>query len=128
MLENAVAIATIPAADLDRARKFYEDRLGLSSVHEGDDGIVYKVGNTNFLLYPTQFAGTAQNTLMSFDVDDLESTMASLRERGIEFEEYDYPELKTLNGVAEFESGKGAWFKDTEGNILSVTQTDYDLR
>jgi predicted enzyme related to lactoylglutathione lyase len=126
MLAKA-AEATIPAADLDRARKFYEEQLGLTAVHTGDDGIVYKVGNTYFLLYPTQFAGTAQNTMMGFVVDDLDSTMADLKERGIEFEEYDYPELKTVNGVAEFDAGKGAWFKDTEGNILAVTQINYEL-
>jgi hypothetical protein len=73
-----------------------------------------------FLVYPSQFAGTAKSTAMSFDVANLEEAVKELRDRGVVFEEYDMPGLKTVNGIAEIQGVKGAWFKDPDGYILAV--------
>ncbi|MGH2766023.1 MAG: VOC family protein, partial [Actinomycetota bacterium] len=115
--------ATIPAKDLDGTRKFYEGVLGLQVVMENPAGITYRSGDSVVSLYPTEFAGTAQHTLGGFIVDDIEAAVADLRARGVMFEEYDMPGLKTENGIAELGGERGAWFKDPEGNILSVFQT-----
>lgn len=114
--------ATIPAKDIDSTRKFYEGVLGLEIVRETPAGITYRAGDSTLSLYPTQFAGTAQHTLGGFVVGDVQAAVADLRARGVTFEEYDMPGLKTVDGIAELEGEKGAWFKDPEGNILSVYQ------
>ncbi len=125
MLSQLEVSATIPAKDLSRARKFYEEKLGLkAAMEESDGGIVYQDGCTYFTLYPSQFAGTATHTLMSWQTSDLDREMADLRSRGIKFEEYDLPGLKTVNGVALMGKSRGAWFKDTEGNILALFQPE----
>ena len=114
---------TIPAKNLEATRKFYEDVLRCEVVRESPAGITYRSGDSFFDLYPTQFAGTAQHTLGGFLVDDVEAAVADLRARGVQFEQYDMPGLKTdANGIAELEGEKGAWFKDPEGNILAVGQ------
>jgi catechol 2,3-dioxygenase-like lactoylglutathione lyase family enzyme len=113
---------TIPAKDLDATRRFYEDVLGAQVVMDDPGGIVYRSGDSYFSLYPTQFAGTAQHTLGAFMVQDVEATVAELRGKGVRFEEYDMPGLKTVNGIAELGGMRGAWFKDPEGNILSVVE------
>lgn len=121
MLSDSEIYAVLPASDLGRAREFYKDKLGLEPADERGDGLIYQTkGGPKFLLYETQFAGTAQNTAMNFVTDDLDAEMADLRSRGVQFEEYDFPGLKTENGVAEYDGGRGAWFKDSEGNILAV--------
>jgi predicted enzyme related to lactoylglutathione lyase len=123
MLANSMVGAMIPCIDLDRARQFYEGKLGLTPSQVDPAGVMYTCkGDTGFLLYPSSFAGTAQNTAMSWTVDDLAAEMADLRARGVVFEEYDLPDVKTVNGVTEFPGGKAAWFKDTEGNILALSQ------
>jgi len=113
---------TIPAKDLDGTRTFYEEVLAAQVVFEDEGGIVYKAGDAYFSLYPTQFAGTAQHTLGAFLVQDVGAAVAHLRGKGVTFEEYDLPGLKTVNGIAELGGTRGAWFKDPEGNILSVVQ------
>jgi catechol 2,3-dioxygenase-like lactoylglutathione lyase family enzyme len=113
---------TIPAKDLDGTRRFYEDVLGAQIVMEDPGGIIYRSGDSYFSLYPTEFAGTAQHTLGAFMVGDVEAAVADLRGKGVTFEEYDMPGLKTVNGIAELGGLRGAWFKDPEGNILSVVQ------
>jgi catechol 2,3-dioxygenase-like lactoylglutathione lyase family enzyme len=118
--------ATIPAKDLEGTRKFYENVLGLEMVREDPAGISYRTGDSVLFLYPTEFAGTAQHTLGGFSVSDIEAAVAELRAKGVTFEEYDMPGLKTVNGIAELGGEKGAWFKDPEGNILSVSQTSWD--
>jgi len=123
MLANCTVQTTIPYLDYHRARQFYEDKLGLTPSQETAGGVMYECGGgTGFVLYPSQFAGTAQNTAMGFLTNDIEAEVLELRARGIVFEEYDFPDLKTVNGIAEFPDGRVAWFKDTEGNILGVTQ------
>ncbi len=113
---------TIPAKDLDGTRRFYEDILGAKVVTEDPGGILYKSGDSTFSVYPTEFAGTAQHTLGAFMVTDVEAAVADLRAKGVTFEEYDMPGLKTVDGIAETGGFKGAWFKDPEGNILSVVE------
>jgi len=122
MLEKATAHATVAVSDIDRAKKFYEETLGFKPMDERSDGVRYKTGNTWFLVYPSQFAGTAKSTYMSFQVDDVEKTVKELRDRGVTFEEYDFPGLKTVNGIADIQGVKGAWFKDLDGNILAVAE------
>jgi catechol 2,3-dioxygenase-like lactoylglutathione lyase family enzyme len=123
MFESGKAVATVAVSDLANAKKFYEGTLGLKAKDERSDGIRYEAGGgTWFLVYPSQFAGTAKSTYMSFDVDDVEKAVQELQERGVVFEEYDMPGLKTMNGIAEIQGVKGAWFKDPDGNILALGQ------
>ena len=122
MLEKSNEIPTIAVSDLGRARKFYEETLGLKAMDERSDGVRYKVGSTWLLVYPSSFGGTNKATYMSFEVDDVEKTVKELRDRGVTFEEYDMPGLKTVNGIAEIQGVKGAWFKDLDGNIIAVGQ------
>jgi catechol 2,3-dioxygenase-like lactoylglutathione lyase family enzyme len=123
MFESATAHGTIAVSDIDRAKGFYGGTLGLKILDERSDGIRYLDGGGNwFLVYPSQFAGTAQSTYMSFEVDDVEVAVKELRDKGVVFEEYDFPGLKTVDGIAEIQGVKGAWFKDPDGNILAVGQ------
>ena len=82
--------------------------------------MTYEAGGTWFLVYPSQFAGTAQSTSMTFEVQDLAATVKELREAGVTFEEYDFPGLKTVDGIAEIQGERSAWFKDPDGNIIAV--------
>jgi catechol 2,3-dioxygenase-like lactoylglutathione lyase family enzyme len=113
---------TIPAKDLDGTRRFYEDVLGAQVVMEDPGGITYRSGDSYFSLYPTEFAGTAQHTLGAFVVRDVGAAVAELRGKGVTFEDYDLPGVKTVDGIAELGGTRGAWVKDPEGNILSVVE------
>jgi catechol 2,3-dioxygenase-like lactoylglutathione lyase family enzyme len=115
--------ATIPASDLGRARKFYEETLGLTLLEETPAGIFYQAGPGQVFLYESQYAGTNQATTVTFEVSDLDAAVAELRDRGATFEEYDIPGVKTVNGIAELGPYRSAWVKDTEGNILSIGTT-----
>lgn len=115
----------IAAKDLERAKSWYADKFGVKPAAELDDeGVYYEIGGSRFLLYPSQFAGTNQATALGFDVDDVEKTVAELRENGVQFEDYDFPGLKTENGIATYEVAgrtiKSAWCKDSEGNIIAI--------
>lgn len=121
MLSSRRVYATIPASDVERAKKWYADKLGLTPREDGPSGTVYALGDgTGFLLYPTANAGQAPNTLATFSSSDVPADVAALRKRGVVFEEYDFPGLKTTDGVAMFGDRKAAWFKDSEGNILAI--------
>ncbi len=122
MFSNLEIRAVIPASDLERAREFYKEKLGLEPVEERERDLIYQVKNSKFLLYETSFAGTAQNTTASWITTDLDAEMAEMRSRGVVFEEYDFPGLKTENGVASDSHGRAAWFRDSEGNILALSQ------
>jgi catechol 2,3-dioxygenase-like lactoylglutathione lyase family enzyme len=123
MFEPLSAVPTIAVSDIERARKFYGETLGLKVRDERADGIRYETGGgTAVLVYPSQFAGTAQSTYMGFEVDDVEKTVGELRDRGVAFEDYDLPGLKTVDGIAEMDGAKGAWFKDPDGNILAIEE------
>ncbi|GAA1256613.1 VOC family protein [Arthrobacter pascens] len=122
MLKEREVMAVLPAKDISRARNFYRDVLGLEpSDILDEENLVYRCGNgTAFLLYLTDNAGTAKNTQLSWATDNLEGEVEDLRSRGVVFEDYDFPGLKTENGIATSSAGKAAWFLDTEGNILSL--------
>ncbi|TYC23459.1 VOC family protein [Micromonospora sp. MP36] len=122
MLRDAPVQAAIPASDMERAKRFYRDTLGLTISREAEDAVHFESGGTQFFIYPTSNAGQAPHTLAAWLVADLDAEMADLRGRGVTFEEYDLPGLKTVNGVAEVATMRAAWFKDSEGNILGVTQ------
>lgn len=124
MLKELEIIAVLPAKDIARARDYYRDVLGLEPSEELDEeNLVYRCGNgTAFLLYQTENAGSAKNTQMGWGTKDIESEVEELRGRGVVFEEYDFPGLKTENGIASTPAGKAAWFTDSEGNILNVFQ------
>lgn len=125
MLKDRAVAAVLPAKDIARARDFYQNVLGLDAPEVMDDeNLMYRCGNgTSFLLYKTDNAGTAKNTQMGWDTDNIEAEMEELRSRGVTFEEYDFPGLKTENGIATNAVGKAAWFLDTEGNILNIYQS-----
>ena len=115
--------ATIAVTDIERAKAFYGDTLGLSAKEERSDGVVYESGGTGMLVYPSQFAGTNQATCQTFEVPDVEAAVAELTGRGLTFEQYDFPGLKTdERGIAEIQGERGAWFKDPDGNIIAVGQ------
>jgi predicted enzyme related to lactoylglutathione lyase len=120
MLENASVGAAIAVSDIDRAKKFYSETLGVPIQEERPDGVLYSARDSEFLVYPSQFAGTSKATCMFFNVDDLAAAVEELRGRGIAFEEYDLPGLKTEDGIAQIGNVRGAWFKDPDGNILAV--------
>lgn len=123
MLKDLAVMAVLPAKDINRAKEFYRDKLGLEPAQNfGDEALVYSCGQgTNFMLYRTDNAGTAKNTQMGWTTPDFDREVEELRGRGVVFEDYDQPGLKTENGVAELEGmGKSAWFLDSEGNILNV--------
>jgi len=123
MLNDARVMPTIPVVDLGRARRFYEDTLGLRPARPATaDGIMYECGSgTRIFLFP-RAPTKADHTVASFVVDNLEAAVKALRARGIVFEEYDSPDFKTVDGIATLTSERAAWFKDTEGNILAVSQ------
>ena len=122
MLNEFPCVPTLAASDLQRARTWYAEKLGMEPAREEDGGLVYEAGKgTGFLLYESQFAGTNQATAMGWQVTDLDAEMAELRSRGVQFEEYDFPGVKTTNGIVTLPDGsRGAWFKDSEGNILAI--------
>jgi catechol 2,3-dioxygenase-like lactoylglutathione lyase family enzyme len=121
MLAKYRAYATIPAKDIARAKRWYEEKLGLKPATDAPYGSMYRLADgTGFVLYPTEFAGKAPNTLMGFVTRDVEGDVKKLKAKGVKFEEYDMPGLKTVNSIATMGPMKGAWFKDSEGNILSI--------
>lgn len=124
MLKNAPIVPYIPATDVARARRFYEERVGLVAREEVAGGVVYECGKGSWIfLYPSGGAGTSKASQAFWQVEDLEAEVSELRKRGVVFEEYDLPGMKTVNGILTAGGSKAAWFKDTEGNIMAVIQT-----
>ncbi|HZP20630.1 MAG TPA: VOC family protein [Bauldia sp.] len=121
---NAKSVgASIPVADLNRAVRWYAEKLGLKPAMQDEQmGAIYRLPNgTGFMLYPTPTnAGKAPNTLMGFEVADVKAEVASLRKAGVKFEEYDMPGLKTVEGIATFGDAHAAWFRDIDGNIIAI--------
>jgi predicted enzyme related to lactoylglutathione lyase len=124
MLQNAPMYAYIPVKDVARARKFYEQKVGLKAKQETAGGVIYEFGaNTACFLYPTPNAGTSKASQAFWQVNDLEREVEDLKARGVTFEEYDSADMKTRNGIFSGGGAKAAWFKDTEGNIMAMVQT-----
>ncbi|MDB4995234.1 MAG: hypothetical protein JWM74_2666 [Myxococcaceae bacterium] len=123
MLQQSPMFAYLPVKDLARARAFYEQKLGFKPQRELDGGVVYEfAAGTACFMYPTPNAGTSQASQAFWQVEDVEREVAELRAKGVVFEEYDMPGLKTKDGIANAGSSKAAWFKDPEGNILALVQ------
>jgi predicted enzyme related to lactoylglutathione lyase len=123
MLQNSPLYAYIPAKDVSRARKFYEEKLGFKAREEIAGGVVYEFGKgTACFLYPTPNAGTSRASQAFWQVEDIEREVAELQKRGVKFEDYDMPGMKTKDHIFIGGGAKAAWFKDSEGNILAVIQ------
>jgi catechol 2,3-dioxygenase-like lactoylglutathione lyase family enzyme len=131
MLDTAKVATRLPAHDLERARAFYSEKLGLEPVEERDGGLLYRCAAGEFALFATAGKPSGEHTQMAFEVEDIEAVVGELLERGVVFEEYDFPGLKTVEGIAEVEGnypskgGKGeraAWFRDCEGNLFGIGQ------
>lgn len=123
MFDSTPLQATLPAADFNRARTWYADHLGLKPVEVDEDqgAAWYETGGVKFLLYQSAFAGTNQATSAAFTVTDVPAAAATLRDRGVVFEDYDMGDFKTEDGILTLPDGnQAAWFKDSEGNILSI--------
>jgi catechol 2,3-dioxygenase-like lactoylglutathione lyase family enzyme len=115
--------ARAAAVDLDRARRWYEQKLGLVPEREDPGGVWYRFGVETWLyLYATPAAGTAQNTIAGWEVKDIESVMAGLRECGVVFEDYDLGEVQMIDGLADFGVARAAWFKDSEDNTYELSE------
>ena len=123
-------MATVPAEDLERAQKWYADALGIDPMERRPDGVIYDIGGSHLLLYPSSFAGTNQATAATLIVDDVRGTADGLREHGVTFEQFDMPNTTWDRNVATVSSDgdtfNGAWFRDSEGNIIAIT--DFSTR
>jgi catechol 2,3-dioxygenase-like lactoylglutathione lyase family enzyme len=123
MLKNAAIVPYIPVSNIARAREFYEKKIGLQPKEEYAGGVIYECGNGSWVfMYPTPNAGTNKASTAFWSVQDVEKEVAELKGRGVVFEEYDMGQLKTVNSIATGGGAKTAWFKDTEGNILAISQ------
>jgi catechol 2,3-dioxygenase-like lactoylglutathione lyase family enzyme len=131
MLEHSDVAARLPAQDLERAKAFYAEKLGLRPVEERPGGLRYRCGNGWFSLFESSGRPSGNHTQLGWEVDDIEATVAHLRARGVVFEEYNLPGLKTANGIALVDGNypsrgglgeRAAWFRDSEGNLLGIGQ------
>jgi predicted enzyme related to lactoylglutathione lyase len=123
MLSAAPIRAYIPVSNVPRAREFYEGKIGLKPKQEYAGGVIYECGGAEVFMYPTPNAGTSKASQAFWQVADVEAEVAELKTRGVTFEEYDLPGMKMKNSIATGGGAKTAWFKDTEGNILAVSQS-----
>jgi catechol 2,3-dioxygenase-like lactoylglutathione lyase family enzyme len=130
MLKNGRVATRLPAQDLERARAFYAEKLGLEPTEEREGGLRYVCAGSEFAVFESAGSATGDHTQMGWEVEDIEATVRELRSRGVVFEEYDLPGLKTVDGIAEIEGNypskgtgeRGAWFRDSEGNMLGIGQ------
>ena len=115
--------ATLPAADLNRAKRFYAEKLGLLPESEIPGGVFFRCGlGTRFLVYLTDGVPSGTHTQIGWTVSDIDTEVANLKRRGLVFEEYDTPTLKTEKSIAKTKAFRGAWFKDSEGNLHGIVQ------
>jgi predicted enzyme related to lactoylglutathione lyase len=127
LLGRAVVESTIPAQDLQRARTFYAEKLGLTPTSEERIGLRYRLADgTRFRLFRSGGKASGAHTQMALMVEDLAATVQELRARGVRFEEYDTPGLKTREGIADVGYARAAWFKDSEGNLIGISQPAAD--
>jgi predicted enzyme related to lactoylglutathione lyase len=124
MLKNAIAQTALPAQDLKRAKAFYGEKLGLQPFEEDADNVRYQLEDgTQFNVFRTGGAPSGTHTQMAFLVADVVAEVRDLKSRGVKFEEYDFPGLKTKDSIADGPDGsKASWFKDSEGNMMAVVQ------
>jgi catechol 2,3-dioxygenase-like lactoylglutathione lyase family enzyme len=127
-LDRAHVQTRVPARDLDRARRFYAEKLGLEPIEERSGAYLYRCGGDEFAIFLTTGTPDGSHTQMGWQVDDIEATVAELRARGVVFEDYDLPGMRTAEGIAEIEGNypskgsgeRAAWFHDSEGNLLGL--------
>jgi catechol 2,3-dioxygenase-like lactoylglutathione lyase family enzyme len=131
MLKNGAVATRLPAQDLQRARAFYAEKLGLEPTEERPGGLLYRCASGEFALFQSGGAPSGSHTQMAWQVDDIDEVVAQLKARGVVFEEYDMPGMPAVNGIIQVPGhypGKGAigeraaWFKDSEGNLLGIGQ------
>jgi catechol 2,3-dioxygenase-like lactoylglutathione lyase family enzyme len=130
MLRDGRLATRLPAQDLERARAFYAEKLGLEPVEVREGGLRYVCAEGEFALFESAGGASGDHTQMAFEVDDIEAVVGELRDRGVVFEEYDVRGLETVDGIAEIEGNypskgigeRGAWFYDSEGNLLGIGQ------
>ncbi len=123
MLKDKMVAAILPARDIERAKDFYHNKLGLDIESEMDAGVKLVAGQgTSLFIYPKEDMESAAQTVAGFNVENIEEEVGELKSRGVDFEEYDMPGLKTVDGVADLDGVKSAWFRDSEGNIIAINQ------
>jgi catechol 2,3-dioxygenase-like lactoylglutathione lyase family enzyme len=125
-LTHRTVAMMMPVTDVDRARTFYTESLGLDYTGTNDEGsAMYALdGGSSLVLLPRPDSRPSESTALSFEVDDITTEIGDLERRGVVFEDYDEPELKTVDHVAVMGSEKAAWFKDPDGNVLCLHQED----
>ena len=137
MLGDSKVAARIPVQDLQRARSFYAEKLGLEPSEERPGGLLYRCGEGEFALFESAGSASGDHTQMGWEVEDIEATVEWLRAQGVVFEEYDFPGLRTVNGIAEVAGNypskggvgeKAAWFRDSEGNLFGIGQPIDELK
>jgi catechol 2,3-dioxygenase-like lactoylglutathione lyase family enzyme len=130
-LDRGEVATRLPAQDLERARRFYAEKLGLHPAEERPGGLRYRCRRGEFAVFESAGAASGEHTQMAWEVGDIEATVRDLRERGVVFEEFDLPGLRTVDGIAAVEGNypskggvgeKAAWFRDSEGNLLGIGQ------
>ncbi len=123
MLQKSPMFAYIPVKDMGRARQFYEQTVGLEPAEERAGGVIYQFGErTACFMYPTPNAGTSKASQAFWEVRDIEREVAELKRRGVKFEEYNMPGMKSVDGITIAPDAKAAWFKDTEGNTMALIE------
>ena len=121
MLNNVELLPTLPATDLNRAKNFYEKKLGLKTVKSQESEVIMNSGNgSNISIYKRETPTKADHTVLTFEVNKLETEIQDLEKKGVKFEDYNMPGLKTENHIFKKGNEKAAWFKDSEGNILCI--------
>lgn len=123
MFADNDVFATIAVKDLNVARPFYEETLGLKQAdgEQGEESVrIYRTGNTKVMVYTSQFAGTNKATAATWIDDDVDATVKALKAKGVTFEHYDFPDSKLEGDVHVMGTMRAAWFKDPDGNILAL--------
>jgi len=120
MLSDNAAIATVAVKNLETAKNFYEDKLGLTKVMENAEVLAFKTGGSILFVYRSQYAGTNKATAVTFVAEEVEDLVRTLKSRGVTFEHYDLPKMTRQGDVHMAGSMKTAWFKDPDGNIFSL--------
>jgi len=120
MLNDKDVCATIAVRDLDTAEKFYGGTLGLEAVKDGGGGVFYKSGSSGVFVYPSSSAGTNKATYAAWSVDNIESVVKALQDKGVKFEQYDDLPGERQGDIHIMGAVKSAWFTDPDGNILNV--------
>lgn len=120
MLGSIPMYTVLPARDLDEAKNFYSQTLGMHIIDENSHGVWYQAGSSRFAIYQSPFAGTNKATSAIWEVEDPEATVRSLRARGVNFEHYDDPHMKREGDIHTSRGLKAAWFKDPSGNIICI--------